>query len=74
MSQAKHTSSYEELSVPERIELIQRLWDELAARPEDIELTDTQRAELDRRLEDYQRNPDAGVAWESLRDSLRTAP
>ena len=74
MSQAKHTFSYDELSVPERIELIQRLWDELVARPEDIELTDAQRAELDRRLEEYQRNPEAGVAWESLRDSLRTAP
>ncbi len=74
MSQAKHSSSYDELSIPERIELLQRLWDELATHPEEIELTDAQRAELDRRLEDYQRDPSAGVAWESLRDTLRTAP
>ncbi|MDY0002000.1 MAG: addiction module protein [Polyangia bacterium] len=74
MSQAKHSSSYDELSVPERIELLQRLWDELAASPEEIGLTEAQRAELDRRLEDYRRDPDAGVSWESLRDSLHRAP
>ncbi len=74
MSQAKHSSSYEELSIPERIELLQRLWDELAAQPEDIELTDAQRAELDRRLDDYRRDPDAGVPWESLRNDLRNSP
>ena len=74
MSQAKHSSSYEELSIPERIELLQRLWDDLVAQPESIELTDAQRAELDRRLEDYRRDPNAGVPWESLRDNLRSAP
>ncbi len=74
MSQAKHSSSYEELSIPERIELLQRLWDELAAQPENIELTDAQRAELDRRLDDYRRDPNAGVSWESLRENLRNAP
>lgn len=74
MSQAKNTSShYDELSVPDRIELLQRLWDALAANPESIALTDAQRAELDRRLDEYQESPDLGVPWESLRDSLRTA-
>ena len=74
MSQAKHSSSYDGLTVPERLELLRRLWDELAAQPENIELTDAQRAELDRRLDDYRRDPDAGVPWESLRENMRNAP
>lgn len=74
MSQARQSSTYYELSVSERIELLQRLWDEIARSPEDIELTEAQRAELDRRLEDYRREPSMGVSWESLRDSLRTSP
>lgn len=57
----------------EAIELLRRLGDELATQPDDIELTDAQRFEFDRRLDDYQRHPTCGVSWESLRDSLRRA-
>ena len=74
MSQAKRTDSYGELSIPERIELLQRLWDELATEPDSIELTDAQRTELERRLEDHRQNPGDGISWESLRTSLRSAP
>jgi len=33
-------------------------------------VSDAQRAELDRRLEAYERDPNAGVSWESLKHSL----
>jgi putative addiction module component (TIGR02574 family) len=65
------TGPYEALSVAERIELLQQLWDEIAESPEEVELTAAQRAELDRRLEDYHRDPNGGISWGSLRASLR---
>jgi putative addiction module component (TIGR02574 family) len=71
MSQTGQLGPYEELSVAERIELLQQLWDEIAESPDEIELTAAQRAELDRRLEDYHRDPEAGISWEALRASLR---
>ena len=57
------------LSVAERIQLAEDLWDSI---PEsaDIPLTDAQKAELDRRLEDLEQHPDAGEPWEVVRARL----
>ncbi|MFO7564775.1 MAG: addiction module protein [Enhygromyxa sp.] len=71
MSQAGQMGYYDQLTVAERIELLQELWNQIADSPEEVEVTAAQRAELDRRLEDYHRDPEAGTSWESLRASLR---
>jgi len=55
------------LSVAERIQLAQDIWDSIAAVPEAISLTDAQRAELDRRLAAYEENPDEGIPWDEFR-------
>jgi putative addiction module component (TIGR02574 family) len=55
------------LSVAERIQLVEDIWDSLAALPESVGLTEIQRAELDRRLEDYHKNPDEGSPWETVK-------
>jgi putative addiction module component (TIGR02574 family) len=57
------------LSVAERIQLAEDLWDSI---PEsaDITLSDAQKAELDRRLEDLEQHPDAGEPWEVVRARL----
>ncbi len=52
-----------ELSVAERIQLVEDIWDSIAAVPEAIPLTDEQRQELDRRLETCMQNPDGGIPW-----------
>ncbi len=61
---------FSKLSVAERIRLAEDLWDSI---PEsaDIPLTDAQKAELDRRLEDLDRHPDLGESWEVVRARLR---
>ena len=60
---------FTKLSVAERIQLAEDLWDSI---PEgaDIPLTDAQKAELDRRLEDLRKHPDAGEPWEIVRARL----
>jgi putative addiction module component (TIGR02574 family) len=58
------------LTVAERIQLVEDLWDSIADAPEVLELTDAQRAELDRRLEAHRRNPDDVISWETLRREL----
>jgi len=55
------------LSVAERIQLVEDLWDSIAADTGDIELTDAQRVELDRRLADLELNPDGGEPWSNVR-------
>lgn len=60
---------FSKLSVAERIQLVEDLWDSI---PESagIPLTDAQQAELDRRLEDVEQHPDAGEPWEVVRARL----
>ena len=58
------------LSVEERIQLVEAIWDSIAEHPESLPITDAQRKELDRRLADHQKSPHAARPWSQVRDSL----
>lgn len=61
------------LSVAERIQLAEDLWDSIALAPADVPgLTDAQRLELQRRLQEHERDPSAAVSWEQVRAELMT--
>lgn len=60
------------LSVPERIQLVEDIWDSITEVPSAIPLTDAQKALLDRRLAFYQQNPDEGVPWDVVREEIRS--
>ncbi|MGH8610159.1 MAG: addiction module protein [Gammaproteobacteria bacterium] len=49
-----------ELSLDERIKLVEDLWDSIAAEQETLRLTEEQRAELDRRLDAYEADGNRG--------------
>ncbi|HVF46651.1 MAG TPA: addiction module protein [Pyrinomonadaceae bacterium] len=59
-----------ELSVAERIEIVEDIWNSIAADSEEPALADDIRAELDDRLKAYQNDPDAGVTWDELSERL----
>jgi putative addiction module component (TIGR02574 family) len=61
-----------EMSIAERVEFAQAIWESVAQNPDDVPLTQAQREELDRRLEKFERNPNAGSTWELVRRSLRS--
>ena len=52
-----------ELPVEERLALVGDIWDSIAQVPNAVELTEAQRAELDRRLDAYRRDPKTGSPW-----------
>jgi putative addiction module component (TIGR02574 family) len=62
-----------ELSVAERIELVEDVWDTISEVPESVELTQEQKQLLDERLQAYHRNPTAGSPWEEVKKRLREA-
>ena len=64
-------SEYVKLSVPERIQLVEDIWDSIAEVPEELPLTAAQQAELDRRLDAYHSNPEEGAPWEYVREAIR---
>jgi putative addiction module component (TIGR02574 family) len=55
------------LSVEDRIALTLAIWDSIAAEPHPPLLTEAQRQELQRRLDDHQANPDDVVPWEQIK-------
>ncbi len=59
------------LSVPERIQLVEDIWDSIAQAPKSLPLTTAQKAELDRRLAAYRKDPSVGSPWEAVRKKLR---
>lgn len=59
-----------ELPVVERLQLVEDLWDSIAEVPEAIELSENQRAELDRRLEAYHEDPETGSPWDEVKERI----
>ena len=55
-----------ELSIPERIQLVEDIWDTIATEAEAIELTEDEKKIIDERLEAYHKNPDLGSPWEDV--------
>jgi putative addiction module component (TIGR02574 family) len=60
----------DQLSVTERILLVEEIWDSIMATPDQVPLNDAQATELDRRLAEYEANPKAGSDWEEVKARL----
>jgi putative addiction module component (TIGR02574 family) len=58
------------LSIPERIQLVEDIWDSIATCPEQVILTSTVKEELDKRLEEYAQNPQDQSSWGDVRTRL----
>ncbi len=55
-----------DLSIPERIQLVEDIWDTIATEANYIELTEEEKKIIDERLEAYHRNPELGSPWEDV--------
>jgi len=54
------------LSIPERIQLVEDIWDTIAAEAQSIELKEDEKRIIDERLVAYHRNPDLGSPWKDV--------
>lgn len=59
------------LTPEERLSLLEELWDSLAIMPEALPLTDAQRAELDRRLDELDTEGPGGIPWDEVLGRIR---
>lgn len=59
------------LTPEERLRLLDELWESLSATPEAIPLADAQRNELDRRLDELDREGLGGIPWEEVLRRIR---
>lgn len=61
-----------DLSPPEKLQLVEDLWDDLAATPSEIPVHDWQKQELTRRKANLMSKPDSGLSWETVKSRIRS--
>jgi len=59
------------LSFEERLRLLDELWESLSRTPEAIPLTEAQRTELDRRLNELESEGPVGIPWAEVLGRIR---
>ncbi len=61
----------EKLSLAERVQLVEDLWDSIArSHAEDLPVPEWQNVELERRKREYLRNPDSAKSWAEVKRSI----
>ncbi len=60
-----------DLSPAEKLQLVEDLWDDLAATPEAVPVHDWQKQELARRKANLLKNPASGLAWDEVQRRVR---
>lgn len=61
-----------DLSPSEKLQLVEDLWDDLAATPEAVPVHDWQLRELEERKARLTANPASGLSWEEVRRRVRS--
>jgi putative addiction module component (TIGR02574 family) len=61
-----------ELPVQERIHLVEMIWESIAAFPQAIEVPAEIKADLQSRLAEFERDPEAGFSWEEVKSKMRS--
>jgi len=62
------------LSIPERIQLVEDIWDTIAIDSKAIELTEEDKRIIDERLEAYHKDPGAGSPWNDVYQRIVAKP
>jgi len=61
-----------DLSPSEKLQLVEDLWDDLAASPENVPVHDWQLEEVARRKANLANNPSSGLSWEEVKRRIRS--
>jgi putative addiction module component (TIGR02574 family) len=71
MEMRMDSASIFDLSPSEKLQLVEDLWDDLAAEPDAVPVHDWQKQELARRKANLARNPSSGLPWEEVKRRVR---
>ena len=68
----RSSNSIFDLTPSEKLQLVEDLWDDLAATPEAVPVHDWQKQELGQRKAKLLKNPASGLAWGEVRRRVRS--
>ena len=67
-----NSNSVFDLSPSEKLQLVEDLWDDLAATPSEVPVHDWQKNELARRRANLENLPNSGVSWDAVKARIRS--
>jgi len=67
------STKLQDLPLDERIKLVEDIWDSIAAEQDNLPLTESQRQELDRRLDAFEVDGELGQPAKAVLESIRQA-
>lgn len=60
------------LSIAERILIVEDIWDSIISSNESFPISDEQKKELDKRLEEYYKNPGEVRTWKEVKANIQS--
>ncbi len=60
------------LSIPERILMVEAIWDSIATGENEVILTEETKQLLDERIEDHKKNPKEGASWSEVKARIKS--
>ena len=67
MLKTADSQNYLNLSIPERVLLVEDIWDSIVDESDDLPLTAPQKDELEQRLLDHKKNSQNNIQWDELK-------
>ncbi len=64
-------AGFDELTVEEKLDYVESLWDRIAARPEAVAVPDWHLEVIEQRTNEGQPGSDNGRSWDDFREELR---
>ena len=61
-----------DLSVSEKLQILEDLWDDIASDPAAVPVYEWQKEEIDRRKKNLLKNPGSAFSWEEIQRRIRT--
>jgi putative addiction module component (TIGR02574 family) len=72
MNHLNSVSSIFDLSPPEKLQLVEDLWEDPAAAPSEVPVHEWQKKELALRKTSLMREPSSGLLWDEVKQRIRT--
>jgi len=66
-------TQFDGLTLPQKLQLVEDLWDHIAQSTAAIPVPDWQKEELDRREQTAKAKPNSGIPWETVKRQIRQA-
>ena len=73
MSATLQALGIDKLTIAERLAILDDLWENIASEPDRVPLLDSQREDLQRRLNAIEADPDRGSTWDEVKARLMGA-